>query len=562
MGVRRVGAALAAVSVVMAGSAISVGPAAANHVACGAIVTQSVTLDADVGPCPGDGLVVRASNVTVDLNGHRIFAAQGPADTAGVRLFNAANPPSGLSGVTVTNGVIEGFDAGVAVFGGSGNRIHGLVVQDNVNPGGEGVACDLGDGIALTNSDNNRIENNRLVRNGPYGGISLVFDSDANLVRNNSLVGHNIQGIVGCGNANQDEGIRIEGPGANDNRIEGNAVSDSALAGIGIHGHRGCFPGQTPSEPPNTGNMILRNRVTGTANNPEPDGIHVLEQGPFGTVVCAAFNLTIVGNNSSGNARHGIRIPGTSTGNTINGNVTVGNGGDGIRLEGPIFQNRFTNVGPTLLDLVTPDRPPFTAPSDFRVMSGSGSGDVTARLVPIDIAINDNGTNNTNPADTSTSGCELSDYTAAGFRPGDVALIQRGTCTFVQKVRIAVEAGASAVVMFNEGQPGRTSSNFGSVGPQTIPVLSASYELGRLLYNLALAGPVTIHVVTNTTNVTVQVNVGAENNRLLGNRGRRNGGVDGRDLNPNCDNNNWNGNQFGTVNQPCVASNGSAVVTP
>ena len=561
MQLRRFSAASVALGLMAAGLATSVGPAAADHLSCGAIVTQSVTLDADLGPCPGDGLVVRASNVTVDLNGKRIFAAQGPADTAGVRLFNAANPPSGLSGVTVTNGVIQGFDAGVAVFGGSGNRIQNLILLDNVNPGGEGVACDLGDGIALTNSDNNRIENNRLVGNGPYGGISLIFDSDANLVRSNSLVGHNIQGIVGCGNSNQDEGIRIEGPGANDNRIESNAVSDSALAGIGIHGHRGCAaaPG---SEPPNTGNVILRNRVTRTANNPEPDGIHVLEQGPFGTVVCAAFNLTIVENNSSGNARHGIRIPGTSTGNTINGNITVGNGGDGIRLEGPIFQNRFTNVGPTLLDLVTPDEPPFASPTDYRVMSGSGSGNVTARLVPIDIALNDNGTNNTNPVDTSTSGCELSDYTAAGFQPGDVALIQRGTCTFVQKVRIAVEAGASAIVMFNEGQPGRTTSNFGSVGPQTIPVLSASYELGRRLYNHALAGPVTIHVVTNTTNVMVQVNVGAENNTLLGNRGRRNGGVDGRDLNPNCDNNNWNGNQFGTVNQPCVASGGTGVATP
>jgi hypothetical protein len=116
--------------------------------------------------------------------------------------------------------------------------------------------------------------------------------------------------------------------------------------------------------------------------------------------------------------------------------------------------------------------------------------------------------------------------------------------------------------MFNEGQPGRTTSNFGSVGPQTIPVLSASYELGRRLNNLALAGPVSIRVVTNTTNVRVQVNVGAERNTLLDNRGRNNGGRDGRDLNPNCDNNNWNRNQFGTVNQACVATGGTGAVTP
>ena len=553
---------LSAVALLTAMLATSAGPAAANHVACGAIITQSVTLDADLGPCPGDGLVVRAGNVTVNLNGKRIFTNNGPGNHAGVRLANPANP-TGLNGVTVRNGTIQGFDAGVAIFSGSRHRVHSLLLQNNINPGGENQACDLGDGIAVQNSDDNRIENNRLVNNGPFGGVSLIEDSDRNLVRNNSLQGHNIRGIVGCGNANQDEGIRIEGPGANDNRIETNSVADSALAGLGIHGHRGCqaAPG---SEPPNTGNLILTNLVTRTANNPEPDGIHVLEQGPFGTVVCAAFGNTISGNKSIGNARHGIRIPGTSTGNTINNNQTNNNGGDGIRLEGPIFQNRFTNVGPTLLDLVTPDQPPFATPADFRVMSGSGSGNVTARLVPIDIAINDNGTNNTNPVDTSTSGCELSDYTAAGFRPGDVALVQRGTCTFVQKVAVAVQAGASAVIMFNEGQPGRTSSNFGSVGPQTIPVLSASYELGRRLFDLTQAGsaPVTIRVVTNTTNVRVQVNVGAERNTLLDNRGRGNAGRDGRDLNPDCDNNNWNGNQFGTVNQACVANGGSGTVTP
>ena len=35
-----------------------------------------------------------------------------------------------------------------------------------------------------------------------------------------------------------------------------------------------------------------------------------------------------------------------------------------------------------------------------------------------------------------------------------VALIQRGTCTFEQKVANAVAAGYDAVLFFNEGQPG------------------------------------------------------------------------------------------------------------
>src|SRR5206468_3109847 len=51
------------------------------------------------------------------------------------------------------------------------------------------------------------------------------------------------------------------------------------------------------------------------------------------------------------------------------------------------------------------------------------------------------------PAPSSASGCQASDF--AGFVPGNIALIQRGTCTFAQKVANAEAAGASAAVIFN-----------------------------------------------------------------------------------------------------------------
>src|SRR2546423_196393 len=49
----------------------------------------------------------------------------------------------------------------------------------------------------------------------------------------------------------------------------------------------------------------------------------------------------------------------------------------------------------------------------------------------------------------STSGCAPSDFN--GFVAGRVALVQRGTCTFSQKVQNAQDAGASGVIIFNEG---------------------------------------------------------------------------------------------------------------
>jgi len=194
-------------------------------------------------------------------------------------------------------------------------------------------------------------------------------------------------------------------------------------------------------------------------------------------------------------------------------------------------------------------------------MSGSGSGDVTGRLVAIDVRFTDVGGSNTNLVDTSTSGCEQADYTAAGFVAGNVALIQRGTCTFVSKVNLAIANGASAVVMFNEGQaPGRKTFAFGAVGPVSIPVLSTTYAVGVELYNLTLAGPVTIHVVTNTTNVRVLAAPAPYNNMLFANRGHGNAEFDGYDGNvdPPCDNNKWRANMFGTVNQPCVVGPGGS----
>ena len=59
----------------------------------------------------------------------------------------------------------------------------------------------------------------------------------------------------------------------------------------------------------------------------------------------------------------------------------------------------------------------------------------------------------TRPPSTSTSGCEPADF--ADFTAGNVALIQRGTCDFAVKAENAEAAGASAVIIFNEGQPGR-----------------------------------------------------------------------------------------------------------
>ncbi len=461
-----------------------------------------------------------------------------------------------MTNVTVMNGTVEGFDAGVVIEGGSGNTVRHVTARNNIND--FGAARARWATASLINSDNNTITQSEAIHNGPFGGISLVGDSDNNIITHNLVQDNNVvsPGTSGCGNPRQDEGIRIEGPGAEGNRIENNRVLGSLLAGIGLHS-AWCFGGETP----NNGNFIINNIVNTTAGTGNSSGIAFLENGPAGRV-CPASNTTIERNTVTDNEGDGIFVASNSSNNVLTRNVVERNGRGGIVLDGPEFRNTFTNVGPTVLDLVQPDRPPFTQGTDYRVMPGSGSGNVTGRLVPIDIKIGGTGPTNTNAVDTSNSGCEQADYDAAGFQAGDVALIQRGTCTFVAKVNLAIANGASAVVMFNEGQQNRTTFAFGAVGPVNIPVVSTTFAVGRDLFNLAQAGTVTINVVTNTTNVQTQVTAGATNNTLVMNTGQGNAEFDGFDatLEPPCDNNKWDRNGFGTVNQPCVAAAGRGQV--
>ena len=100
----------------------------------------------------------------------------------------------------------------------------------------------------------------------------------------------------------------------------------------------------------------------------------------------------------------------------------------------------------------------------------------------------------------STSGCEPEDYPAAVN--GAVALIQRGTCPFVQKLSVAEDKGAIGVILFNEGDtPDRQNALFRS-GPADmgIPGVLSSFAVGNELYQAYKAGQ----------NPTVNMNIDAQ----------------------------------------------------
>ena len=130
-------------------------------------------------------------------------------------------------------------------------------------------------------------------------------------------------------------------------------------------------------------------------------------------------------------------------------------------------------VGTPVMREESPTPHSFVLGTDFN--PGQVAGSPTAKLQPAGGIVVP-----ATPTPSSASGCSASDF--AGFIPGNIALIQRGTCTFAQKVANAEAAGASAAVIFNEGNPGRTGIfNGGLSGAETIPVLFTTYDVGTQL---------------------------------------------------------------------------------
>ena len=133
----------------------------------------------------------------------------------------------------------------------------------------------------------------------------------------------------------------------------------------------------------------------------------------------------------------------------------------------------FKEISPTAHD--------FAVTGEFN--PGQSTGSTTADLQPAGGIIIP-----PTPTPSSSSGCTAADF--AGFVPGRVALIQRGTCFFGEKVLNAQAAGASGVIIFNEGNPGRTGVLSGNLVDAagnrivpTIPVVFTSFGIGTNLLN-------------------------------------------------------------------------------
>jgi len=295
--------------------------------ACGQTITQSTTLTGDLGPCPNFGLIIGADGITLDLAGFRIFGTPARFDNAGVYALRR-------TGVTVRNGTVSDFDAGVAIEGGSGNLITNMRARDNIGMTG----TRWGDGIALLSSTDNTVFGNEAFNNGPFSGIGVYSEVDGdhprattgvstrNLIDSNSSH-DNVAARAGIVNftATDNDGIRLE-PGSAGNTVTNNQVYSNGLDGIAVFSR-------------SPGNIIRNNSVFSNGRRTTArrgDGIRVF----------ATSDRTVIEfNQSMDNGANGIVVGSMS--NTIQFNRAVDNG-----LLPPLNPNNPNTFGFDLNDLL------------------------------------------------------------------------------------------------------------------------------------------------------------------------------------------------------------------
>lgn len=286
---------------------------------CGRVLNRSTRLRADIGPCAGNGVIIGADNISLDLAGYRIFGFDGPGtgNDAGIRL-------PGRRGVRVVNGKVTGFDAGVVLNGGRNNIVSRLTVRDNVGPDRFDTA-ELGDGILLIDSAANSIIDNVITHNGIFDGIGVLGElADDNVIKRNTVV--DTVGPFDGGAAGQ--GIIVNGAGlvfdftAPPVFITGTVVQNNIVRGNGASG----ISNINNVDARIVGNEVRRNGFTNSPGN----GIGV----QVGFRALVPTRVLVQANQVHGNAADGIQVQNGATQNRIIANDAANNNAAPISARG------------------------------------------------------------------------------------------------------------------------------------------------------------------------------------------------------------------------------------
>ena len=169
---------------------------------CGATIVADMRLDYDLA-CPGNGLIVGADGIKIDLNGHTIA---GPGSGVGISVPNR-------TGVVITGGTVKNFLAGVQLVNSTA-----ITIKENRLTGNQ-------DAVFLIGASGNIIKENAAWQNSRVGVMlrpSAIRNSTQNLVVENTL-SDNLNGI-----------ILVDTPTGN--TFTENRISGSGRAGIALNG--------------------------------------------------------------------------------------------------------------------------------------------------------------------------------------------------------------------------------------------------------------------------------------------------------------------------------------
>ena len=167
--------------------AVLAAPAGANHVSCGAVLTQDTTLDSDL-VCTGEALEIGADGVRLDLAGHTI---RGPGTSSGAIAIDAR---WGFDDLTVANGLIRDYAIAIFVHDSQRGEIShvdtdGSLILDTVGAyliASNAVPDGVIGGVHITST---RIVDNTALRTG------VVMGSDLHVERNDVAIGINLANI-------------------------------------------------------------------------------------------------------------------------------------------------------------------------------------------------------------------------------------------------------------------------------------------------------------------------------------------------------------------------------
>jgi len=96
---------------------------------CGQVITQNVILTSNLNCADSDGLIVGASDIVIDLNGHTISgpdvdSQEKASSKVGIMIPNMNN-------VVVQDGTLQGFQAGILMTGSQNVELSNIISKDN-----------------------------------------------------------------------------------------------------------------------------------------------------------------------------------------------------------------------------------------------------------------------------------------------------------------------------------------------------------------------------------------------------------------------------------------------